>query len=76
MPVDKTYMKGNLSQNSLRFMISLSGHTWNKERWPGGVERGRYSVVTPRTKRGDQEVLRGAGTQWSLLEQREAARRC
>ena len=41
-----------------------------KWRRPGGVERVVDSVVAPRTKRGDHEVWRGAGTQWSYLEQR------
>ena len=40
------------------------------------MERGWDSVVAPRTKRGDQEVWRGAGTQWSRLDQRGVARRC
>ena len=31
--------------------------------------RGWDSLVAPRTKRGDQEVLRGVGTHWSHLEQ-------
>ena len=47
-----------------------------KRRRPGGVERGWDSVVAPRSKRGGQEVWRGAGTQWSHLEQRGATRRC
>ena len=33
-------------------------------------------MVTTKTKRGGQEVLRGAGGLWSQLKQRGTGRRC
>ena len=45
--------------------MGFSFCTNNKERWSGGVERGSALVVAHRTKKGDQEVLRGVGSELS-----------